>query len=252
MKKFVLLILGLFVATELSAQGNIQSSEITEADQLSVQVVQLYQVGKYDKALPLAERAVLLREKNLGAESELVIGALRNLAEVQLALRKDKEAEATYERYVSIFGKVLGENSSSFIDVLDRYVCLLVRINRRDRAFEIQKRLYRLENKQEYEITAKVPVKNLEMGGLMKGKVLNMTKPEYPLEAKRSHISGSVIFKITVDEVGNISTVKTLCGPPILVKSAESSIRQAQMEATIVAGKSVKITGIIIYNFTLQ
>jgi TonB family protein len=90
------------------------------------------------------------------------------------------------------------------------------------------------------------------MAGLMKGKVINMAQPVYPLEAKRSHIAGSVIFKITVDEAGQVSAVKTLCGPPLLVKSAESSIRQTQMEATIVAGKPVKITGIIIYNFTLQ
>jgi len=47
------------------AQSNIQSSELKEAEQLSAQVIKLYEKGKFDEALPLAERVLFLREKFL-------------------------------------------------------------------------------------------------------------------------------------------------------------------------------------------
>src|SRR3712207_1762494 len=87
----------------LLQRGDIaQSAELAEADRLNAQVVNLYGERKYDEALPLAERVLSIREKALGPEHELVAGALRNLAELQLAKRKAKEAEATYQRYVSV------------------------------------------------------------------------------------------------------------------------------------------------------
>ncbi len=253
MKYFLVILVVVFLtAFDVRAQGDVQSPELKEAEQLSAQVVKLYQTGKFDEALPLAERALTIREKVLGTENELVTAALRNLAEVQLAKKKNKEAEATYDRYLSVYGKVTGESNSNFINALDRYVCLLVGINSRDKALEIQKRLYKLDNKFDYNETAKTPVKNLEMAGLMIGKIVNLPRPSYSAEAKQAGISGSVIFKVTVDETGKVIAVKVLCGHPLLVKGAETSIQQAQYKPTIVSGQPVKVTGVAIYNFVKQ
>lgn len=240
----------IFLATfNLTAQSNVQSLEIKEAEQLSAQVVNLYQAGKFDEALPLAERALILREKVFGTENELVAAALRNLAEVQLAKKKNKEAEATYDRYLSLYGRVIGENNTNFISALDRYVCLLVGINRRDKALEIQKRLYKLDNKFDFDETAKTSTKQMEMAGLLVGKIANLPRPEYSAQARQAGISGSVLFKVALDETGKVIAVKPLCGHPLLVKGAETSVRQAQYKPTIVAGQKVKVTGIVIYNF---
>lgn len=260
--KYYILILALFLHTafDIKAQGsstkilptvkiNVQSTELKEAEQLSAQVVKLYQSGKFDEALALAERALALREKVLGTEHALIAAALRNLAEVQLAKKKNREAEATYDRYLSIYGKVLGENHSNFISALERYVCLLVGVNRRDKALEIQKRLYKIDNKFDYEESTKNSAKNLEMAGLISGKTLNLPRPSYPAEAKQGGISGSVIFKVTADEAGKVVAVKALCGHPLLVKGAEASIWQAEYRPTIVSGQAVKVTSIAIYNF---
>ena len=249
---FFILIVIFLAAFDSTAQSNVQSPEIKEAEQLSAQVVKLYQSGKFDDALPLAERALALREKVLGSDNELVAAALRNLAEVQLAKKRNKEAEATYEKYLSVYGKVLGETNSNFINALDRYVCLLVGINRRDKALEIQNRLYKLDNKFDYDDTGKTPAKNLEMAGLMLGKIVNLPRPNYLAEAKQAGISGSVVFKITVDETGKVVAAKALCGHPLLVKGAETSIQQAQYKPTIISGQPVKVTGVAIYNFVKQ
>ncbi len=246
---FFILIVIFLTAFNSMAQTNVQSPEVKEAEQLSAQVVKFYQSGKFDEALPLAERALALREKALGSDNELVAAALRNLAEVQLAKKKSKEAEATYDKYLSVYGKVLGENNSNFISALDRYICLLVGINRREKALEIQKRLFKLDNKFDYDDTEKTPSKNLEMAGLMIGKIVNLPRPSYLAEARQAGVSGSVVFKITVDETGKVVAAKALCGHSLLVKGAETSIQQAQYKPTIISGQPVKVTGIAIYNF---
>ena len=249
MLKSALFILILCLASLIvSAQTNAQSPELAEAEQLSAQVVRLYQAGKFAAALPLAERALALREKTLGAEHELVAAALRNLAEVQLARSKNREAEAYYDRYLSIYDKVAGEHTDTFIQALERYVCLLVGIERREKALEIQKRLYQADNQFEYD-SGNTPVKYPEMAGLMIAKSIKTPRPEYSAEAKQARLSGSVIMKITVDETGKVVAVKVLCGHPLLVTGAETAIRQAQYKPTIVSGQAVRVKGIAIYNF---
>ena len=55
-------------------------------------VTKLYRERKYDEALPLAKRAVQLRERTLGADDQLVRNAYFNLAEIYIALSKYGEA----------------------------------------------------------------------------------------------------------------------------------------------------------------
>ena len=54
------------------AQGSAES--LAEATQLSLTVVKLYNQGKFDEALPLAKRALALREAALGPDHEIVQG----------------------------------------------------------------------------------------------------------------------------------------------------------------------------------
>src|SRR4051794_30809864 len=63
-----------------SSQSAEQSPDLVEANKLNAEAVALYGEGKYDKAEPLAKRALMLREKVLGGEHPLVAEVLRNLA----------------------------------------------------------------------------------------------------------------------------------------------------------------------------
>ncbi|MBA3335869.1 MAG: tetratricopeptide repeat protein [Acidobacteria bacterium] len=256
----LILILFLLTAFDIKAQEksaemlpksqiDVQSSELKEAEQLSTQVIKLYEKGKFDEALPLAERVLFLREKVFKTEHLLVAVALRNLAEIQLARKKNQEAETIYDKYLIVYGKVFGENNTNFISALERYICLLVGVNRRDKALEIQKRLYKIENKFDYDETAKNSAANLAMAGLMSGKTLSSPPPKYLAEARQFGISGSVIFKVMANETGKVIAVKALCGHPLLVKGAETSIRQARYKTTLSSGQAVQVTSIAIYNF---
>ncbi|MDQ3818809.1 MAG: tetratricopeptide repeat protein [Acidobacteriota bacterium] len=82
-----------------------QSHELTEADDLSAQVVKLYEAGKYDEALPPAKRALKLRENALGPNDQLVAAAEINLAGVYLGKKNTDEAEALYRKALSIYEK---------------------------------------------------------------------------------------------------------------------------------------------------
>lgn len=82
---------------------------LEEAARLSAEVVKLYAAGKYDEALPLAVRALELREKELGRDDKLVAGALLNLAAVERSLDKPEEAKAHYRRADEVFDAAEGK-----------------------------------------------------------------------------------------------------------------------------------------------
>lgn len=242
------------------SQDNVQSTaqsrnaqDLAEAEQLNAQVVALFNDRKYDKALPLAERVLAIREQALGPNHPLVASALRTLAEILFAKGKRKEAVTAYERYLGIAEKVYGKDSPSLIDPLDRFVCLLVYGGQAFEALEVQKRLYKIENGFEYdESSTRLDKARLAGGGLMLGKLIGSPAPVYPAEAKSARITGSVIMKVTVDEAGKVLAVDTLCGHPLLAKGAEESIRRARYTPTLVGGKPVKVIGIARYNFVLR
>ncbi|HLG13451.1 MAG TPA: tetratricopeptide repeat protein [Blastocatellia bacterium] len=61
-----LLTLVLLVIAQASSAGvswMAQSSDLEEAKRLNAEVERLYQQGRYDEAIPLAERALAIREK---------------------------------------------------------------------------------------------------------------------------------------------------------------------------------------------
>lgn len=234
-----------------SAQGATQSPELIEAQQLNNQVLELYKQGKYDKALPLAERVLSLREKALGADHLLIASSLLNLAEIYVAKGKKKEAIANYQRLITIYEKNFGTDDPEIVKALDRYVCLLVNTGQRDEALSIQKRIYKIDNGFEYDESNKRADRNLELAGIIAGSNITSTPPKYLPEAKSQRVTGPVIFKVTVDESGKVTAVTPMCGHPLLIKGAEQAIWNSRYQPTIVAGKPVKVTGIAIYNFVL-
>lgn len=268
MKLKVMIIIGLLITSSARAtdeskgvlrdqqdsasQSAAQSPELAEAEQLNAQVIKLYNEGKYDKALPLAERVLAIREKSLGSDHVLVATALRNLAELLSAKGKRKEAKSTFQRFITTYEKALAANDPKIAEALDHYVCLLVGSGETEEALEVQKRLYKVENGFDYDESANLPGKKLALGGLMARRLISSPRRSYPAEAKSARVTGSVVMKIRVDEAGKVVSVKTLCGHPILAKASEESILGAIYAPTVVAGKPVKVTGVAIYRFYIE
>ena len=124
------MIFQLLVLTLLSASGfpppgvaqnqSPESAELAEAKKLSLEVVKLYQAGKYDEAILLAKRAVELKEKALGKEHTSLADSLNNLGALYMAKEEYRDADAAYKRSLAIYEKAEGAESLSLTLMLDK------------------------------------------------------------------------------------------------------------------------------------
>jgi tetratricopeptide (TPR) repeat protein len=116
----------LFVVGVASAQSKqpSQSPELLQSSELNSAVMKLYNEGKYDEALPLAKRALDLREKALGPGNQDLIPLLVNLAELYKAKRKPGDAQAYLERALQIGEKVFGAEDARITRFLDKLAFL--------------------------------------------------------------------------------------------------------------------------------
>jgi CHAT domain-containing protein/Tfp pilus assembly protein PilF len=96
-----------------TAQGNggaEGTAELEEARQLDKDVVARYGEGKLDAAVPLAQRALVLREKWLGPDHVEVAKSLNNLALLYKEKGEYGRAEPLYQRALAIWEKELGHD----------------------------------------------------------------------------------------------------------------------------------------------
>jgi tetratricopeptide (TPR) repeat protein len=91
----------------LSTAG-AQEGDFAEAQRLNEQVLQYYATGQYQQAIPLAQRALAIREKALGPEHLDTATALNNLAALYQATGVYAKAEPLYQRALAIREKALG------------------------------------------------------------------------------------------------------------------------------------------------
>ena len=102
------------ISTRCSAQSQLvqsieQSVALKEAEDLNQKAFQLYNEGKYSAAIPLAERALAIREKVLGKEHPDVANSLNNLALTYKLQGNYQQAEPLLQRALAIYEKVLGK-----------------------------------------------------------------------------------------------------------------------------------------------
>jgi TonB family protein len=86
-------------------------------------------------------------------------------------------------------------------------------------------------------------------GGVLNAKALSLPKPAYPPIAKQAHASGTVVVQVVVDEKGSVVSATAVSGHPLLRVPAAAAARQAKFSPTKRAGKPVRVSGVITYNF---
>jgi len=92
------------------AAAHSQSREFIDADN---QFKGLYAEGRYAEALPFAEKALRLGEREFGADHPTTATLLNNLAELYRAQGKYAEAGPLYARALAIFEMALGPEHPS-------------------------------------------------------------------------------------------------------------------------------------------
>jgi TonB family protein len=121
-----------------------QSQDATEFARLNAQVSSLSREGKYDEALPVAERVLALAETSFGGDDVRVADALSNLAELRVAKKEYESAETLSRRALVIYEKMIGADSPQVMRTLRRLTVISFRRGNYDTAEELSRRVVAL------------------------------------------------------------------------------------------------------------
>ncbi|WAN69595.1 tetratricopeptide repeat protein [Moorena producens JHB] len=98
---------------------SVIESKLAEASRLTQQVLELEQKGKYSEAIPLAERALGIRQQVLGEEHPSVATSLNDLAGLYSSQGRYQEAEPLYQQALQLNKRLLGEEHPDVAESLN-------------------------------------------------------------------------------------------------------------------------------------
>lgn len=87
--------------------------------------------------------------------------------------------------------------------------------------------------------------------GIINGKAISLPKPQYPLNARNLRAEGLVTVEVLLDEEGKVVSARAVDGNTMLRQAAVNAARLARFTPTILSGRPVKVTGVIMYKFSL-
>ncbi len=96
------------------------------------------------------------------------------------------------------------------------------------------------------------PKKITVSGGVLQGRAIKRVQPVYPDVAKAAKASGAVQVAATINEAGDVIEATVISGHPLLRESALDAARQWKFKPIELSGKSVRVEGILTFNFSLE
>ncbi len=191
------------------------------------------------------KRAIALKEKALGPEDPELAQSLEGLATVYRARNDFKQGAPIYKRALTIYAQTSGVNSLAFQQASQGFACLGYENEKRDEVKELNEIWKRFAPP---DAPAEAPDANF-----LNAKARKLPPPGYPPDARAQQISGVVVMKLTVDEKGNVISVRDMCqGPPFITPAAIASAREAQFDPVKIAGRPVKVDGVLVYRFVAR
>ena len=76
-------------------------------------------------------------------------------------------------------------------------------------------------------------------------------QPEYPVLARQTHVSGTVVVNAVIDERGNVVGARALSGHPLLIPAALKAVLQWKYEPTLLNGTPVAVEMEVTVHFQL-
>lgn len=92
----------------------------------------------------------------------------------------------------------------------------------------------------------------IKSGGVVNGLATHLPKPNYPPPARVVRAHGSVSVQVLIDESGRVISASAVSGHPLLRSAAVDAARSAKFTPTKLSGTPVKVSGVIVYNFSLS
>lgn len=66
-------------------------------------------------------------------------------------------------------------------------------------------------------------------------------EPDYPVLAKMSRITGTVVIEAVIDENGKVTGMRAISGPALLIPAALSAVSKRKYEPTFLDGEVTPI-----------
>ena len=89
-------------------------------------------------------------------------------------------------------------------------------------------------------------------GNVQKAKLIERVQPEYPDEALKSRITGTVRLHIILEKDGTVKQVEVVSGHPLLVQAAVDAVRQWRYQPTTLNGEPVEVDTTVDVMFVLN
>uniref|UniRef100_UPI00313BBEAF tetratricopeptide repeat protein n=1 Tax=Crocosphaera sp. Alani8 TaxID=3038952 RepID=UPI00313BBEAF len=118
-------------------EGTKQELALAQAEELNQQAIQLYQEGKYQEAVPLAEQALEIRKNILGTEHIDISISLNNLALLYRAMGRYEQALPLYQDALAMDKKLLGDSHPSVATSLNNLAGLYRAMGRYEQALPL-------------------------------------------------------------------------------------------------------------------
>ena len=98
-----------------------------------------------------------------------------------------------------------------------------------------------------------VPVKRIRVAArVVEANLIHDVTPQYPPEAGRARIEGTVVLLATIGADGSVKDVRVESGLPILAQAAIDAVRQWRYKPYMIDGQPVEVDSRITINFNLS
>ena len=142
-----LVLTGLLTGSFVISQSSQEPPELQEANELTKSVAKLFKEEKFEEALPLAKRALEIRERLLPRTDPRVAVSLNYLGDVYMAKGDYGNARKTFERLLQMQEEQVGPNDVKVASTLDRLAVLYNRDGKSAKAEELYQRALAVREK---------------------------------------------------------------------------------------------------------
>ena len=99
---------------------------------------------------------------------------------------------------------------------------------------------------------SKAPKQLSVSADVMAGNLLTKVLPEYPAEAKKARIQGTVVLSALIGKDGNIQSLRVLSGPNQLQQSSLDAVRQWTYKPYLLNGDPIEVKTTVNVVFSLK
>jgi hypothetical protein len=102
-----------------------------------------------------------------------------------------------------------------------------------------------------FSFSALIAQTNLPCANFVVGKIVDLPKPNFPIEAKKAKVSGKVEIRVRTNVSGDVTFTEVVSGDLLLRDASIEAAKRAKYSPQTCDGKPMITDGVIVYNFIL-